>query len=321
MLPRWPRRRAGLTGLWFAENAFGRGILPTAAACAVATRHIRIGAGVFNPFSRHPTMMAMEAGALDELSGGRASIGVGAGIGAQVRKIGHDPEKPLPALRDTLSILRALLDGETVDYQGARFSAHGVKLDHKPRAGIQILLAGRGDLTVKLAGRMADGLIVSNMCSTGYSKRAAALADQSRREAGRANTIEIVQYLPCAVDTNRDRAIVAAMRAVGAMVPNYWGLAEKINSARIGLTAETGISTDDFARAAARLRAGDDAITVLDERFVDAFAIAGSPEDCVNAAARFRAAGVTELALTFSSADPAREMAQLGEAATSQIVR
>jgi len=54
---------AGLAGVWFAENAFARGILPAASACAIATQAVRINAGVFNPYSRHPTMMAMEIGA------------------------------------------------------------------------------------------------------------------------------------------------------------------------------------------------------------------------------------------------------------------
>jgi 5,10-methylenetetrahydromethanopterin reductase len=48
-----------LAGIWFAENAFARGILPAAAVCASATKNVRINVGVFNPYSRHPTMMAM----------------------------------------------------------------------------------------------------------------------------------------------------------------------------------------------------------------------------------------------------------------------
>ena len=56
--------------VWFAENPFERGVLPTAAACAVATRRIRIGIGVWNPFNRHPSLIAMEIGALDELAQG-----------------------------------------------------------------------------------------------------------------------------------------------------------------------------------------------------------------------------------------------------------
>ena len=75
----------GLVGVWFAENAFSRGILPAAAACAMATKKLRINAGVFNPYSRHPTVMAMEIGALDELSNRRASLSIGAGIMSLVR--------------------------------------------------------------------------------------------------------------------------------------------------------------------------------------------------------------------------------------------
>jgi hypothetical protein len=55
---------AGFTGLWFAENPFARGILPAAAACAAATRTLTIGAGVFNPYNRHPTLIVPLLGPL-----------------------------------------------------------------------------------------------------------------------------------------------------------------------------------------------------------------------------------------------------------------
>ena len=57
----------GFTSVWFAENPFDRGVLPTAAACAITTEQIKVGIGVFNPYNRHPTLIAMEMGALDEL--------------------------------------------------------------------------------------------------------------------------------------------------------------------------------------------------------------------------------------------------------------
>jgi 5,10-methylenetetrahydromethanopterin reductase len=306
--------QAGLDGIWFAENAFGRGILPAAAACAMATRRLRIGAGVFNPFSRHPTMMAMEIGALDEVSGGRASIGIGAGIGSSVAKIGHSAEKPLAALRDTLTIVRALLNGDTVNYEGQVFSARNVKLDYAPRPSIPVCLAGRGDLTVKLCGATADGLIVSNMCAAEFSMRAANLLEASRLEARRPAPVEIIQYMPCLVDADRGQAVEAAKRVIGAMLPNYWSLARNNEFARMGLLMGTGIDESEFTAAADRLGAGEDAARVLDERFPAAFAIAGTPDDCIEAASRFAEAGVTELALTFDAADPAMTMRLLNEA-------
>jgi hypothetical protein len=77
----------------------------------------------------------------------------------------------------------------------------------------------------------------------------------------------------------------------------------------------SGITEAEFAVAAPRLRAGEDAGTVLDERFVAAFAIAGTAADCVAAIAGCGAAGVTELALTFSGAEAAAEMKNLCMAA------
>ncbi|RAI40365.1 LLM class flavin-dependent oxidoreductase [Rhodoplanes roseus] len=305
---------AGLSGLWFAENAFARGILPAAAACALATRRIAVNAGVFNPFSRHPTMMAMEIVAIDELSNGRAGLSIGSGIASAVAKLGLSAEKPVPALRDTVTIVRTLLRAEEVDHAGPAFTARKVKLDFVARADIPILLAGRGNLTAKLAGEAADGLIVSNMCSAAFSGRVAALMQEARRAVGRTGAARVVQYLPCAIHRDRATALAAAKRAVGAMVPGFWALGQRLASAKDALMDGTGIGEDDFAAAAARLRAGEDAATVLDERFTAAFSIAGTPDDCLAAAAAYAAAGVTELALTFEGDEAIADIGLMGAA-------
>src|SRR5262249_55639769 len=88
---------AGFDGIWIAENPFNPGILPAAAACAVATRQLRIGIGVFNPYNRHPTLIAMEIGALDELARGRVRLGIGAGISFAVERMGFAWDRPLTA--------------------------------------------------------------------------------------------------------------------------------------------------------------------------------------------------------------------------------
>ena len=305
---------AGFAGLWFAENAFARGILPAAAACATATVRLHINAGVFNPFSRHPTMMAMEIGALDELSNGRATLSVGTGILSALQKIGFEPDKPLAALRDTITIVRGLLSGEPVDHAGPVFKARNVKLDYSPRPDIPIFLAGRGNLTVKLVGELADGLIVSNMCSAAFTGRVAALLQASRRAAGRPANARVIQYMPCALNADRDAAITAAKRSVGEMLPGFWSLGQKLKSAKEGLLAGTDISEAEFAAASARLSAGEDAGEVLDERYTNAFALAGTPQDCLAASEKYAAAGVSELALTFSGAGAVQDIKSMGGA-------
>jgi 5,10-methylenetetrahydromethanopterin reductase len=307
---------AGLYGLWFAENPFNRGTLPAAAACAAATTKIRIGAGVFNPYNRHPTLMAMEIGALDELAGGRVRLGMGSGIGFAIERMGFSYGKPLTTLREAISIVRALLRGEEVTHAGAAFNVNKVKLDYKPRADIPIYMAARGDRSLEACGEIADGLIVSNMVTASFAAKAVKTVHDAARAAGR-NPPEIVQYMPCFARADREEAIRPAKQAVGEMVPTYWTLGQRLPAAKGALLDGSDISETDFAAAAARIKAGEAAASVLDERFVRAFSITGNADDCRTSAAAYSASGVTELALTFTGSSVASDMKYLADAMAS----
>src|SRR5262245_1136949 len=190
----------GFDTVWFAENPFNRGVLPAAAACAAATERIGIGIGVVNPYNRHPTLIAMEIGALDELAQGRARLGIGSGIASATERMGLSAERPLAALRDAVTIVRAMLAGDEVTHGGRAFSANKAKLDFKPRRpDMPLLLAARGEQALALAGRIADGLMISNMCPPEFTRHSVALLRRSAEEAGREPPAEVVQYVPCAV--------------------------------------------------------------------------------------------------------------------------
>ena len=88
--------RNGLAGLWFAENPFNRGVLPAVAGAALATKRIRIGIGVFNPYNRHPTLIAMEIGRAGRTGQWARDLGIGSGIGDRVTRMGLSYEKPWP---------------------------------------------------------------------------------------------------------------------------------------------------------------------------------------------------------------------------------
>jgi 5,10-methylenetetrahydromethanopterin reductase len=308
---------AGFASVWFAENLFARGILPAAAACAVATQRLGIGAGVFNPYNRHPTLIAMEIGALDDLAGGRVRLGIGSGVGSAVERMGMSYARPVTALGEAIAIVRALLAGEEVTFAGDVFKVERVKLDFTPRRDIAIFMAGRGDRSLALCGERADGLLVSNMCTAAFVARSAAHVAEAAARAGRSGPLGIVRYMPCCLRADRAEAVAAAKRAVGEMLPVYWRLGQRLDGAKQALTMESGIDEAEFASAAERLRAGEDAVAVLDARFVAAFAIAGTASDCAAQVAACSEAGVTELALTFSGAQSAAEMRELAMACHS----
>jgi 5,10-methylenetetrahydromethanopterin reductase len=270
----------GLSSVWFAENPLERGTLTALAACATATCRIELGVGVWNPYLRHPAQIAMDVSALDELSGGRAALGIGSGLAAPIQRLGIDNARPLGALKDCFTTVRALLRGETVG---------GVKLSYTARADIPLLMAARGERALRLCGRIADGLIVSNMCPPGFAKHAA-IAAQARR---------VMQYVPCSVGADRAQAMAAMKPVLAGLLKTFWGLAQRVPAARTSLVTYSGIPETDFATAEP------------DERFLEAFTVTGDADDCRRRVAAYQEAGVTDLVLTFVGPEPARDMAYL----------
>src|SRR5215211_2281515 len=86
---------AGFDQIWVSDDLFLRGVWPILSACAVATERIGLGSCVVNPYSMHPAEIAMQATALDELSGGRFNLGIAAGAGDFLGWIGVSQERPL----------------------------------------------------------------------------------------------------------------------------------------------------------------------------------------------------------------------------------
>src|SRR5262249_43421635 len=209
-----------------------------------------------------------------------------------------------------------MLSGEEVDYAGKLFSAHKVKLEAAPsRPDIPLLMAARGEKALALAGKLADGLIISNMCPAEFTQAAVLAGREAARHAQRAGAAEVVQYVPCAVRLDRAEAYALAKGEIAKMLASFWSLGERVPSAKAALLYAQAISQADFAAAVARLRAGERAADVLDDRFVEAFAIAGTAEDALAQAQRYREAGASELALSFAGGRPEPDMQYLASAA------
>jgi len=299
--------------LWFAENMFDRGIWPALTAAALATKRIKLGPGVFNPYNRHPTLIAMEMAAFDEICGGRAVLGLGSGAADAVERMGF-AYRPLPALRDTCRILRQMFLGEAATYAGSVFSVRDVKLAFKPRRALPIYLAAMGDQVLQLVGELADGLMVSNLCPPGFTAWCHDLVRKGATKAGRPAPSAVVHYVPCLARPDRRAAIDGIKMFIGRMMVGYWKIAESAPVMRRGFLLGSGISEAETAAAIEKLKSGTAATDVLDDRYVEAYAISGNADDCLAAVERFRAVGVTELVLTFTGNQPTADMAYLGDA-------
>jgi 5,10-methylenetetrahydromethanopterin reductase len=262
----------------------------------------------------------MEIGALDELAQGRARLGIGSGIASATQRMGLSTERPLAAVRDAITIVRAMLAGEEVTYAGRAFSADKARLEYQAlRPHMPLLMAARGEQALALCGKIADGLMISNLCPPDFTRQAVDAVCKSARAAGRPPPAEVVQYVPCAVRSDRAEAHGLAKAAIGDMLPGFWSLGERVPAAKAALLRAADLSEADFVGAAARLRAGGKPEDALDDRFVAAFAIAGTADDCLEQARRYSASGASELALTFVGAQPKQDMEYLARAAAASV--
>ena len=261
----------GWDSIWLGEDYFYRGGASMAAAVASATTRLRIGLGIMTPLPRHPALIAMEVGALQELSGRRILPGIGAGVGSWMRQMGFDYGSPLSVMREGLVLTRRLLAGETVTEAGRVFTLDAVKLNF-PTSPTPVLLGAVGPKALEMGGELADGTVLSVLAGPGYVRWARDRIREGQERAGRVGEDHlIVAYLFIALaDTS-----TAACELARPLVAEYIS-AGGINP----LTREAGIPDVVAAQLHAEYLSGNIAVDLVTDEIVDRVAAAGDGEHC-----------------------------------------
>ncbi len=123
------------------------------------TTDIRLGA-VTNGYTRHPATTAAAMASIDDVSGGRAFLVMVAGGTMVLGPLGLDRDRPLSVMKESLEVMRRLWSGETVTWKGDKFSLSGAHLQAGNQRRIPIWLAVRGPRMLRLAGELADGVVL-----------------------------------------------------------------------------------------------------------------------------------------------------------------
>jgi 5,10-methylenetetrahydromethanopterin reductase len=174
----------GLHDLWFADEKFYRDPFVSLAHLAQRTRTIRLGTCVSDPFTRHPSLIAMAAASLDEVSGGRAVLGLGAGFSG-LEAMGIHRARLVPTMRLAVDCIRRLWAGETVSAQCEAFTLRETCLNFNARQEIPILLASASRQMLHLAGEVADEVMLGDLGSAGVLRPALAEVDRGAAAARR----------------------------------------------------------------------------------------------------------------------------------------
>jgi len=277
---------------WLADERFYREVYATLTYLATQTSTIRIGPCVTDPFARHPAMTAAAIATLDEISGGRALLGVGAGISG-FAEMGIDRRKPAIAIREMIAVVRALLRGETVDFHGEVVEFNNGKLDFKPlRADIPIFVASNGPLGQKAAGAVADGALMEACASVPEVQAFKKQLARGAAEAGRdPSECKVITRVNVCISEEPGKA----KDTLRPTVARYIGAARL----RQSTLAEQGLSLpDDVMKsvAGAPYTAGVKPylplLPLITDRHVDALTIAGTTAEVTEHFAELMRGGV-----------------------------
>ncbi len=280
----------GYESLWMTEGA-GRDALTLLTSIATATRKLNVATGILPIFGRTPVITAMSAAGLAAISDGRFILGLGVGNRSAVENAHGMPfQHPVIRLRETITIVRRLLDGERVTFKGQVFQVADVSLGAAgPPERVPIYIAALGPRMLELAGEMADGVLLS-WAPTGYLPQVTEHVRRGAVKAGRdPSEIDIAGYVRVAVADDPD-SIGAARAALQREIGRYAGNPfYRTFFRQMGFEAEMAGAEQAMARG--DVAAAAQAITPAMQ---DQLALLGSSGECREELERLRLAGLQQ---------------------------
>jgi len=207
----------GFWAFWYADERFYHETYVGLTACALATERIKLGPAVTDPYSRHPALTAMAMGSLDDVSGGRAILGFGAGS-MGFENLGFTLSRPAATLRDGITIIRKLWQGGHVTYEGETMFVRDGMMQFTTRPDLPIYLAADGRFTLQVAGELADAVVVPHCASPIILQGKLEHVRARAQKAGRTDGPRVVARIDISVSQNHDAALYEAKVRLGRLL-------------------------------------------------------------------------------------------------------
>jgi 5,10-methylenetetrahydromethanopterin reductase len=285
--------KMGFEAVWQADSRLVRDATIPMAAFAATTSTIKVGAAVVDVWSRNPARLASTFATLDDLAPGRILFGVGAWWDPLAAKVGIDRSKPLAMMKEVVTVLRALLAGELVTFDGQHVHLDGVEIDyvHQERGpkNVPIYIGATGMKMMELTGEIADGVVLNYLVTPDYNRRALEHLEIGATRAGRSmEDIDRPQLIVCSMSLDRGEAIDAARM----LVTQYLGQQPHIMKA-------SGVPEsllDDIHRVVTWPATHEqlvEASRLVPDDIVQMICAAGTPAECVEKVEEYMALGCT----------------------------
>ncbi|MCD7781152.1 MAG: 5,10-methylenetetrahydromethanopterin reductase [Methanosphaera sp.] len=270
----------GFENIWITDHYNNKDVFSVLSIVAHETSTINMGSGVSNPYLRNPVTIAAASSTLDEISNGRALVGVGPGDKATMEILNLPWKKPVETVKGAIESIRTLLNGGSID-NGAALSGTSKVQDNIP-----IYMAAQGPKMLEASGTVADGTLINASNPKDFEIAVPLIKKgQSNSKISQKN-FSYASYTACSIDENMDKAynnakIVVAYIIAGApeIVLNRHNIS--VEKAQI---IKDAINNHDFKKVA----------SLMDNDMVNAFSVCGNPDSITEKISQLESLGVNE---------------------------
>ncbi len=258
---------AGFDRCWlFDEGLATRDLYVTLTAMALATTRIRLGPGITNPYTRHPGVTAAAIASLHELSGGRSFLGLGAGGSLTLGPLGIVGDRPARTMRESIQVIRALLDGGLVDFDGSVLQLRHAELSYGD-PDIPLWVAARGPRILAIGAELANGVSLDHIHRDFITEQTASV----RAVAAQAGNDISIAYSATLVVTDADLERVRRHMT--------YRLVDSPPAVRDAL----GMDDDDVETLRQAMNGGlDEAARYVRDEWIFPFVVHGTPAECAS---------------------------------------
>ncbi len=300
---------AGFDTLWLYETYFVAESIARAGFIAASTKHVKIGAGVINPYSRHPGLTALAVATLDRLSSGRLTLLMGAGRTSWMRDMLGFKRRATGDLENAVRVIRKMIANENVTFSSPGFSLKNASMDEQTfRSDLPIYLAAPNDLMVKLASHIADGIFLGPRLPTAHVRRATELV-KKWRPASSSKPIEVGAEYPLRITSEPEKELqtlkptLAYYLSLPGIGEEYLKLAEfdtrMLGPIREALKTPALIAQGKNPYDAFKVGDIAEAAKNIPDELMEQCSVVGTPGKCRERIAELEGAGLTFVALAF----------------------
>jgi 5,10-methylenetetrahydromethanopterin reductase len=206
----------GFSNLWLTDSSLhARNPYAYLTLAAITSPRLLLGTAVTNPLTRHPAITGVAAATVDEISGGRMILGIGAGD-RPLLALGMRPAR-LASVRSAIGAIRALWAGGHVTIEDPAFELHGAHMRFEARHDIPVYISASGPKTLELAGEIAEGVILLVGLFPEALSWALEHVDRGASKAGRPRP-HVAVFAYGSIDDDEPEALAAA-RSIAAWFP------------------------------------------------------------------------------------------------------